>query len=720
MFGREIGRVKSVDSFKVIVELDENLKGVQKSGYDDIFEVAKVNSYIIIPIGSDMIVALITRVKTFEDGEFEKMTGGLRFSKSKRHIVATMLGTITDDEYKDGVYNYPVLDNPVWYIKKDELKIIFDDKEIGENEKIDLEKDYYLPIGKNSSFPDYDVKINPDKFFTKHAAILGNTGSGKSCTIASILQSLFEYDYSRVSLENDKEQIETEESSESKGQTKESTKNLKSSTIIIFDTNGEYKEAFKGDERINAFTITEEGMRVPYWLMNYEDFDYLFEPSAGTQAPILKKALGLLKNEVSNETEGLNYNEFQVNKLIELKEVCCQKDFQIRNFIFNYLEDYQKLDIIKNNNEISNLLEEIRIKSNLYPGNNKNFVNGNHPVMLISKLNLEINKVLKKLNNKKIKTYNNIDLPKYFDFRELINRGLDMAIEDVKENQNKYKEYVSGLKLRLAAFMSDVRKQEPLMLSSETIEDSLNIFFQYILGDEKELGDNLFGAYKRKEIKESNKNQVVIIDLSLTPFELLETITALIGRLILEFAQRINKVEGYEKKRGKYPIAIVLEEAQNYIPEIDSNGKKSITKKVFERIAREGRKFGVSLVVSSQRPSELSKTILSQCNSFIVHKLQNPEDQRYIRQIVSSANEDLLNQLPVLAQQHAIIMGEAVRTSSQLRINDITKKPDSHNPKFVENWLKEKNGIEIEKVSRKWLGEKLRDTLQLSFDFDKN
>ena len=205
------------------------------------------------------------------------------------------------------------------------------------------------------------------------------------------------------------------------------------------------------------------------------------------------------------------------------------------------------------------------------------------------------------------------------------------------------------------------------------------------------------------------KNQIIILDLSLIPFELLETITGLIGRLILEFAQRINKVEEYREKRGSFPIALVLEEAQNYIPEIDKNNKKSITKKVFEKIAREGRKFGVSLLVSSQRPSELSKTILSQCNTFIVHKLQNPEDQKYIRQIVSSANEDLLNQLPILPQQHAIIMGEAVRTSSQLRINDITSKPDSNNPKFIEKWLEESNEIKINKVVEKWLEEKKKN-----------
>ena len=301
-------------------------------------------------------------------------------------------------------------------------------------------------------------------------------------------------------------------------------------------------------------------------------------------------------------------------------------------------------------------------------------------------------------------------MPKFFDFNELIEKGLDKAIESIDENKNRYREYVSSLKLRLASFMSDMRKAEPLIFnenslySDEKINNYLEIFFKYIFGDKDMTDGNLFSEYKKKnKEKMDKKNQIIILDLSLLPFELLETITGLIGRLILEFTQRINKVEEYKSKRGDYPIALILEEAQNYIPEIDKNGKKSITKKVFERIAREGRKFGVSLIVSSQRPSELSKTILSQCNTFIVHKLQNPEDQRYIRQIVSSANEELLNQLPILPQQHAIIMGEAVRTPSQVKINDITKKPDSNNPKFIEQWLKEKSEIEIKPVTDKWL-----------------
>ncbi len=685
MFSREIGRVISVDSFKIMIELDENIKGTHKSGYYDIYEVAKVNSYVIVPIGSDKIVALITRVKTFEDSEIEKSTGGIRFSKSKRHLIATMLGTITEgNKYEEGIYNYPVLDNPVWYIIKEDLEKIFDSSS---KKDVDYQKDFYLPIGKNSSFKDYDIKINPDKFFTKHSAILGNTGSGKSCTVTSILQSLFNYNYSGESDKEDK---------------------LRNATIIIFDTNGEYKSAFEGYENINAFTISEEGMKVPYWFMNYEDFEYLFEPSAGTQAPILKKALGLLKNE-KNILENEKISELEIEYLLKLQKGCQSKNQELEKIIWYELEDYLKFKIltkeVKLKIKINSILKE---KGKCKPNNG--FINHRLPPKKIIFLQMRLDKVLKKMTSKETKSYQNIDLPKFFDFSELIDKGLDEAIESIDENKNRYREYVSSLKLRLASFMSDMRKAEPLIFnesslySDEKINNYLEIFFKYIFGDKDIIDGNLFSEYKKKDEKKlDKKNQIIILDLSLLPFELLETITGLIGRLILEFTQRINKVEKYKDKRGEYPIALILEEAQNYIPEVDKNGKKSITKKVFEKIAREGRKFGVSLIVSSQRPSELSKTILSQCNTFIVHKLQNPEDQRYIRQIVSSANEELLNQLPILPQQHAIIMGEAVRTPSQVRINDITKKPDSNNPKFIEQWLKEKSEIEIKPVVDKWL-----------------
>ncbi|MEZ0128709.1 DUF87 domain-containing protein [Flavobacterium sp. LBUM151] len=200
MSERSIGKVISVDSFRVYIRLDDDLKSLYKSGYEDIYEVARINSYVIIPIGAERIVAMVTSVKSIDETEIGKNKEAIFLTKSARYLVATMIGTIENNgKYLQGVYNYPILDNPVWYVTRQDLDNIFDQNEKTE---IDFEADYYLPVGTSPSFSDYQIKINPDKFFGKHAAILGNTGSGKSCTFASIIQSMFEFEYNGKKLQN--------------------------------------------------------------------------------------------------------------------------------------------------------------------------------------------------------------------------------------------------------------------------------------------------------------------------------------------------------------------------------------------------------------------------------------------------------------------------------------------------------------------------------------
>ncbi len=150
---RIIGRVLSVDNYRVFIKIDENLRGAYKSGINDIYEVARINSYLIIPVGSDRIVALITRVTMKEEVEFDKNISNISLPTSARYISATMLGTITKKEKEEnfiqGVYSFPTLDNPVWYVTEKDLKQIFDDKPVGE---IKYDKDFYLPIGKSAAF----------------------------------------------------------------------------------------------------------------------------------------------------------------------------------------------------------------------------------------------------------------------------------------------------------------------------------------------------------------------------------------------------------------------------------------------------------------------------------------------------------------------------------------------------------------------------------------
>lgn len=671
---RIVGRVLSVDNFRVFIKIEENLRGTYKNGVNDIYEIARINSYLIIPVGSDRVVALITRVTMKEEIEFDKNTTTISLPTSARYISATMLGTITkkgdNEKFIQGVYNFPTLDNPVWYVTEKDLRHIFDDKQ--DLSKIEYGKDFYLPIGVSPAFSDYKVKICPDQFFVKHAAILGNTGSGKSCTFTSIIRNLFRYDYKGQKLEN--------------------------AHFVIFDTNGEYKDAFlpysfkitdKQDaielSQINAYYYGgEEKIKVPYWFMNWEDFKALLRPGDGTQAPILNRAIGLAKNDrESSEVKAHSIIYIQsIQDIITQLQVPAEDYWKIKNYGDVLTDLESKVIVLESGEKLNDILFKIPNRD----GSSYNKVKPSEIDEIVSELIFFIRKMEEENTFLQITSEQNIDMPIWFNYQELCTKFIDAAISQENTSNNRIAEFVSTLRLRMNSFLNDKRMAIPLMLKDNEAanRDILCQFIAFLLGDFNRFfkGDSghFICKYNNETfVHETNKtHQITIIDVSQLPFEVLETVTALLGRIILEFVSYFMP-----DNRGKYPIVIVLEEAQNYIAE----QKDSVAKTVFERIAREGRKYGISLIVCSQRPSELSKTVLSQCNSFIIHRLQNPEDQKYIRGLISSANADILDQLPIIPQQHAIVTGDCVRTPIQVRIDDVNPTPNSHNPRYIERWL---------------------------------
>ena len=691
---RIIGRVLSVDNFRVFIKIEEDLRGTYKSGVLDVYEIARINSYLIIPVGADRVVALITRVTMKEEVEFGKNSTSISLPTSARYISATMLGTISkngnSEKFIQGVYNFPTLDNPVWYVTEKDLQHIFDDKI--DKDKIEFEKDFYLPVGTSPAFSDYQVKISPDQFFVKHAAILGNTGSGKSCTLTSILRNLFKYDYNGNYLKN--------------------------AHIVIFDTNGEYKDAFLPIKEnfdnlsaeiqeelklINAnYYGGEDKVQVPYWLMNWSDFKALLNPSDATQAPILNSAIGLAKN----KEESIVASILPQHLKVDIENILTCSTEELKKKTWNPQGGWGW----KPNNDVINIAEAIRvfdndladILSNL--GSQANFNNPALQTPIRQNIQDRLNVLIEEATETQITSSQNIDLPIYFSYQELCTKFLDAAIKNEGSGNARLNEFISTLRLRMNSFLNDKRMAIPLMLKNteEINKNVLPQFLAFLLGDynnvfSQETEEHFIKKYNDTSTvyDKTRAHQVNIIDVSQLPFEVLETVTALLGRIILEFVSYFVPAD-----RGKYPIVIVLEEAQNYIAE----NKYSVAKTVFERIAREGRKYGISLIVSSQRPSELSKTVLSQCNSFIIHRLQNPEDQKYIRGLVSSANADILDQLPVIPQQHAIITGDCVRAPIQVRIDDVYPTPNSHNPRYIENWLGDEI-IPYEQTVSRWLGE---------------
>jgi hypothetical protein len=279
----EIGRVMAVDTAQLTIELNAELKALTRSTYEGVEEVGRINSYLILPVGARRIVAMVTKVFLTEEAELGQGKAFVTLPSARRLMKATMIGTIEGNEFHQGISLFPVLDNPVLLTTKADLDLIFGCAGNGEHvcPSDPTKPSYCVRIGTSAIFGDYPIQVNPDAFFGKHAAVIGSTGSGKSCTIAAILQSILQLP------------------------------EVKQTRFIILDTNGEYRSAFQR-EKDGAWSDAHEDYKclyiptdplkpaqrlvIPYWFMDLDDFSRMFRASPAVQRPVLQEALGLARS----------------------------------------------------------------------------------------------------------------------------------------------------------------------------------------------------------------------------------------------------------------------------------------------------------------------------------------------------------------------------------------------------------------------------------------
>lgn len=717
----EIGRVVAVDTAQVTVELNKDIKALTRSTYEGTFEVGCINSYIIVPIGGKRIVAMITRVVLTEDSELKADKTMVSLPSSRRLMKATMIGTIEDSSFQQGISVFPVLDTPVLITTKSDLDAIFGKKSQCDAKECE-DPGYCIPIGKSAIFSDYDIKINPDAFFGKHAAIIGSTGSGKSCTIATILQSILEQ------------------------------QNVKQTNIVILDTNGEYKSAFQKENtdgnwisaipNVQSLYIpsdSNDGNRlvIPYWFMDSDDYTRLFRAQPGVQRPVLLSSLASARNSSGTKSKWVVCRERLIR---EINSMIAESKNRTWSGPQNLLQMCNGIDswIVREDNT-----EGIEQLFSIYPSTSQDIITQaitdikaviGSPNQKGYYCNFDMNKeqgilniltpILTILSHQPLSTesveVHTADTPCYFSKQQFRYKHIPDVLNSTEESSNRARENCSTMLMRIYRLFEDPRFDFLLgPASSEWSEVKLSLatFLRDILGfdsygtleqlvysDFNECDKKLLPFYDRQR-ENAKKSNVVIVDLSLLSSEVLENVTALLGRLIHEFLQRLSDTSTSGIGRGELPVVLVLEEAQNYIREGHRLEEESISKQVFERIAREGRKYGLGLVVASQRPSELSKTVLSQCNSFIVHRLQNPEDIRYFKEIVPGIFDQLLDQLPALAPRTALVLGECVQAPAIAIMREVNPAPKSKNPKFYHSWTTDKPKVPlVEAVCSKWEG----------------
>lgn len=717
----EIGRVVAVDTAQVTVELNRDLKALTRSTYEGTLEVGRINSYVIIPVGARRIVAMVTRVLLTEESELKADKTMVTLPSSRRLMKATMIGTIDEDRFRQGINLFPVLDSPVLITTRKDLDAIFGKSSEQETPSSD-EPGFCIPIGRSAVFPDYDIKIDPDAFFGKHAAIIGSTGSGKSCTIATIIQSIVHQ------------------------------APVKQTRFIILDTNGEYRSAFQKQNAEGAWADADaackalyipsdpaekEKLSIPYWFMDSEDFVRLFRASPGVQRPVLLDALSSARDSEGGAENWIHVRENIINECNRILGLCSgteNKDAksirQLCDGCLDYITDQsieRQIDLLTEHyptvtaTSIKTLFEGIRdiaregIRSEgqQYEAYAAIDVNKRRRIEVSVKPLLGALSRLPK-DSAALGTAS-ADCPRFFSKSEFRYRYLEHAMTRDEASSSRARDNCSTMLMRIYRLLEDSRFEfmfGPTCSEWPSVTHSLATFVRDILGagclTQPELTrtdgcpEGQLPFYDRQRCGAPRSN-VVIIDLSLLASEVLENVTALIGRIIHEFLQRLSdRVSGIG--RGEYPVVLILEEAQNYIHEGRKMEEVSISKIVFERIAREGRKYGLGLVVASQRPSELSKTVLSQCNSFIVHRLQNPEDLRYFREIVPGIYGQLLDQLPALAPRSALVLGECVQAPALVDMREASPVPKSRNPKFYRSWTQEEKQPDFEAVCARWEG----------------
>ena len=186
---------------------------------------------------------------------------------------------------------------------------------------------------------------------------------------------------------------------------------------------------------------------------------------------------------------------------------------------------------------------------------------------------------------------------------------------------------------------------------------------------------------------------------------MLSITVSLISRILFEYGYYYKRLRCKEKEEetinNDVPILLVYEEAHKYVPKSDLAKYKS-SKQSIERIAKEGRKYGVTLLLASQRPSELSETIFSQCNNFIAMRLTNPNDQGYVKKLLPDTLGNLIDKMPNLKTGEALLIGDSIALPSIVQIDKCEDNPSSNDIPYLELWKKEWKELDIDKIKREW------------------
>ena len=571
-------------------------------------------------------------------------------------------------------------------------------------------------------------RLTPIVCLGRHLAVLGNTGSGKSCSIAGLI---------RWSLEAANKEIEKVK--KTKG------REAPNARFIILDPNGEYSRAFNSDKGDNSkikaqvFQVDSddgnEKLQVPLWFLNSAEWVAFTQASERTQKPLLQQALRDVRADSINPPEDIEDKKGDIDRRMKWKPLFLPEDIEKKK---EYMEKKER-DIEKKKLKLKEYILSIysEIKEDCDNGNIRRDANNFGRRLKTIADDIEDKKggftdYQEDLSNiiKKIKSALNSAGRSFKKEGEEVNYYEPFKDNDVEPIVDCLSAFLT--KLRDIVYQDGISDDRPIRFKGTDLVNCLQILSkkksigQYvdplIMRIQAMLDDTRIKSIMRDDSDEitlvdwlndhigkdeGRGNNITIIDLSLVPSEVIHIIISVVARVTFEALQRHRKL-----KNEILPTIMVMEEAHTFVKHYKDDAENinaaAICCRAFEKIAREGRKFGLGLVISSQRPSELSPTVLSQCNTFLLHRISNDKDQELVKRFIPENLKGLLGELPVLPSQQAILMGWASELPLLVKMNNLPKEhqPQSDDPDFWDVWTgKSERNKDWKKVANDWQGD---------------
>lgn len=555
----------------------------------------------------------------FED-ETKKIVAEI-VNVSQTEMTAVIVGELGENSFIPGATKRPSFKSSIRLVTLEELELMLGSQNIVAGQ---------TNFGTSNVYDGYRINVDLNDFFSNHFSVLGNSGSGKSCTVASILQKLM-VGNGRVP---------------------------RNANFFFFDAFGEYNSAFSGLHVINpefnykyyttnVKSATDEILRIPVWLLDVDDLALLLDADTPTQLPIIEKTLNLVPILTGQSDAVIKKKNDIIARAIQDILLSGNDSTKIRDQVTAVLTKFNTAEL--------NLESQI-----IQPG----YVRTLKQCLFVDKTGKmqEMELVVEFIRGYIVDEDEEVQVTDLNPFYSLAD--LEMAMDFALINEgilksSKVFDYANILSVRLHTLVNGEYKEffsYPRYITKEQFVESLLI------------SNN--GA----------KCQIVNFNINYVDDRMAKVITKIVSRMLFEIA--INTVP-----RGSRAFHIIIEEAHRYV--IKDKDVDLLGYNIFERITKEGRKYGIFLGLITQRPSELSDTCISQCTNFVILRTLHPKDLEYIKNMVPNISMEIVQQLKNLKPGNCIAFGNAFKVPISMYIDLPNPRPMSNNVDINSVWYNE-------------------------------